>query len=38
MTKQLEVVVIKMLTKIKRRMDKHREKFNREIKNVRKNQ
>ena len=36
--KEFKVVVIKMLTKLKRRMDNLRQDFNKKIKNIKKDQ
>ena len=36
--KELKVMVIKMLTKLERRMDEHNENSNKELENIRKNQ
>ena len=36
--KELKVMVIKMLTELRRRMNEHNENFNKETENIRKNQ
>ena len=36
--KEFKVMIIKMLKELRRRMDEHSEKFNRELENIKKNQ
>ena len=36
--KQLKVMILKMLNELRRRMDKHSEKFNQELENIKRNQ
>ena len=36
--KEFKVMIIKMLNELRRRMDEHSEKFNKELENIKKNQ
>ena len=36
--KEFKVMIIKMLSELRRRMDEHSEKFNKELENIKKNQ
>ena len=36
--KQFKVMILKMLTELRRRMDEHNKNFNKKLKNIKKNQ